>query len=87
MLVRKVYNNDDMTFLSVYLCLQSPRVILCCSPHRFADLAATHYDTQDLQTLIHGKRIFNPLIKARSGHHLTSVSVTGNFKQTSYCLS
>ena len=58
MLNRKVYNNDFITFFSVYQRLQSPRVIMCCSPHRFAGRAATHYHTRALQTLIHGKECF-----------------------------
>ena len=31
--------------------LPSPRVIMCCNPHRFAVLAATHFHTQAWQTL------------------------------------
>ena len=31
---------------------------MCCSPHRFADRAATHYHTRAWQTLIHGKECF-----------------------------
>ena len=58
MLARKVYNNDDITFFFVYQRLQSPRVIMYCSPHRFADRAATHYHTRAWQTLIHGKECF-----------------------------
>ena len=67
MLARKVYNNDDITFFSVYQRLQSPCVIMCCSPHRFADRAARHYHTRAWQTLKHGKECFillvNPLYK------------------------
>ena len=49
-LARKVYNNDDITFFSVYQGLQSPCVI--------KDRAATHYYTRAWQTLIHGKECF-----------------------------
>ena len=39
-----MYNNDDIIFFSsVYQRLQSPRVIMCCSPRRFANWAATQY--------------------------------------------
>ena len=62
MLARKVYNNDDITFFSEYQRLQSPRVIMCCSPHRFADRATTHYHTRAWQTLKHGKECFILLI-------------------------
>ena len=55
---RKVYNNDNIIFFSVYQRLQSPRVIMCCSPHHFAERAATHYHTRAWQTLIHGKECF-----------------------------
>ena len=58
LLERKVYNNDDITFFSVYYCLPSPSVIMCCSPHRFAVRAATHYHTRAWQTLIYGKECF-----------------------------
>ena len=58
MLARKVYNNDDITLFSVYQRLQNPRVIMCCSPHRFADRAATHYHTWAWQTLLHRKECF-----------------------------
>ena len=55
---RKVYNNDDITFFSVYQRLQSPCVIMCCSPHHFADRAATHFNTQAWKMLIQGKECF-----------------------------
>ena len=42
----------------MYERLQSPRVLMCCSPHRFADRAATHYHTRAWQTLMHGKECF-----------------------------
>ena len=38
-------------------------VIMCCSPHRFADRAETHYHTRAWQTLIHGKECFILLLK------------------------
>ena len=31
---------------------------MCCSPHRFAVRAATHYHTRAWQTLIYGKDCF-----------------------------
>ena len=58
MLARKVYNNDAITFFSVYQRLQSPRVIMFCSPHRFPSRAATHDHTRAWQTLIRGKECF-----------------------------
>ena len=54
MLERKVYNNDD---------IDNPRVIMCCSPHRFAVRAATHYHTRAWQTLIYEKECFILLMK------------------------
>ena len=65
MLARKVYNNDDIAFFFVYQRLESPRVILCCSPHRFTHRAAPHYHTRAWQTLIHGKECFILLLKRR----------------------
>ena len=38
--------------------MPSPRVIISCSPHRFAVRAATHYHTRAWQTLIYGKECF-----------------------------
>ena len=60
---RKVYNNDDITFISVYKRLPSPSVIMCCSPHRFTVWAATHYHTWAWQTFIQGKQCFMLLVK------------------------
>ena len=33
-------------------------MIMCCSPHRFAVRAATHYHTRAWQTFIYGKECF-----------------------------
>ena len=40
---QKVYNNDNILFLCFNVC-PSPRVILCCIPHRFVVWLGTHYD-------------------------------------------
>ena len=61
-LERKVYNNDDITFSSIYKGLLSPRVI-CCRLNHFTVRAATHYYTQAWQTLIYGKKCFILLVK------------------------
>ena len=39
--------------------LPSPRVIMSCSPHHFADQATAHYHTRACQTLIHGKDVLS----------------------------
>ena len=66
MLARKVYNNDDITFFSVYQRLQSPRVIVIAAltasrirlQHKFSHSGLANVDTRE--------RMFYPLIKKTS---------------------
>ena len=46
--------------------MPSPRVIMCCSPHRFAVRAATHYHTRAWQTLIYGKDCLSSYYRSNS---------------------
>ena len=41
---------------------------MCCSPHRFAVRAATHYHTRAWQTLIYGKECFILLVILLPAH-------------------
>ena len=51
-------HKEDKTFFSVYQCLPSPSMIMCCSPIREAVRVSTHYYMRALQTLIHGKECY-----------------------------
>ena len=58
---------------------------MCCSPHRFADWAATHYHTRAWQTLIHGKECFILLVTKVCEEKVLSIyNVYGNSKALPY---
>ena len=84
MLARNVNNNDDITFFSVYQRFQSPRVIMCCSPYRFADWAAPHYHmyTRAWQTLIHRKECLVRLVFILFGFYFILVTTLENIQKS-----
>ena len=59
---------------------------MCCSPHRFAVRAATHYHTQTWQTLIHGKECFILLLISSGTQSNLKGKGFNNPKGPSQCL-